>query len=461
MSAAALQVTTNSIPGSRIAVELEIPAERCQSSYDEALSRLSKSIKLPGFRQGKVPKAVVLQQIGVNRIKATALEALLESVWREAITQESIEPLSEPELNGGFEEIFKNFNPKEKLKITLETDIAPSPKLITTEGLEAEAKKETFDKKKVDELIDQSRKQLATLIPVENRKAAKGDIAVVSFTGTYEDGEKIEGGSSDSLDIDLEEGQMIPGFIEGIIGMDINDEKTLKCQFPDDYSQEEARGKKANFKVILKDLKTRELPELDDSFAQQAGEKATLKELREDLEKRLKSDLEQRNKNNRKEALINALVKQLDVEIPKSLIDQEVRILVEQTAQKFAQQGIDVKSMFTPELVKSLMESSKGEAEEVLRKKLALQALAEQEKIEVEGKEIEEKFNNVKEELSGEKNIDFQKVREAITDDILEDKLIQWLEENSKIKEINPDNNEKKSKDSSESKKSKQKHEKS
>ena len=115
MSAAALKVTTNALPGSRIALELEIPAARCKTSYEEALSRLSRSIKLPGFRQGKVPKAVILQQIGITRIKATALEALLETVWREAITQESIEPLCEPELSDGFEELFNNFDPNKIL----------------------------------------------------------------------------------------------------------------------------------------------------------------------------------------------------------------------------------------------------------------------------------------------------------------------------------------------------------
>ena len=114
MSAAALKVQTNNLSGSRIAVTLEIPADRCKSSYEEALSRLSKSIKLPGFRQGKVPQPVILQQIGTARIKATALEALLETAWREAINQESIEPLCEPEINGGFEAVLQNFDASQK-----------------------------------------------------------------------------------------------------------------------------------------------------------------------------------------------------------------------------------------------------------------------------------------------------------------------------------------------------------
>ena len=188
------------------------------------------------------------------------------------------------------------------LKITLEADITPDPKLKATKGLETESEIVNFDPAKVDELIEQSRKQLATLIPVESRSAEKGDIAVVNFKGTYEDGSEIEGGSANAMDIELEEGQMIPGFIEGIFGMNINDEKTLKCQFPKDYPQEQARGKKATFIVTLKDLKTRELPKLDDNFAKQASEASSMDELRQDLEKRLKADATNRRKSNKKES---------------------------------------------------------------------------------------------------------------------------------------------------------------
>tara|TARA_B100000579_G_scaffold27330_1_gene19246 strand:+ start:284 stop:781 length:498 start_codon:yes stop_codon:yes gene_type:complete len=149
------------------------------------------------------------------------------------------------------------------------------------------------------------------------------------------------------------------------------------------------------------------------------------------------------------------LVKELEVELPNSLIEQEVRVIVEQTAQNFAQQGIDVKSMFTPELVKSLMESSKGEAEKKLRQKLALKALAKAEKIEVSESEINSKLKEVEADikLSKEKNIDSDRLKEAITDDILQEKLFVWLEENNSIVEKAP----KKSKDQSEEKSSKKK----
>ena len=112
MSAAKLKVSTSSKPNSRIAVEVEVPADRCKNSYNEALSKLSRSISIPGFRKGKVPKAVVIQQLGVKRIQASALESLLQKIWTETLDQEGIEPLCEPELEDGFETILANFNPE-------------------------------------------------------------------------------------------------------------------------------------------------------------------------------------------------------------------------------------------------------------------------------------------------------------------------------------------------------------
>ncbi len=441
MSAEKLKVQTSSKPNSRIAVEVEVPADRCKNSYNEALNKLSRSISIPGFRKGKVPRAVVIQQLGVKRIQASALESLLQKVWTEAIDQEGIKPLCEPELEDGFETILENFNPEENLKLKLETDIAPVPTLKKSSGLTAEVETLIFDPKKVDELIEQSRNQLATKVPVNDRAAKKGDIALVSFKGTFsDDGSEIEGGSADSIEIELDKGRMIPGFIEGVIGMNINDKKILKCEFPKDYHQEDAQGRKAEFNVTLEDLKIKELPELNDEFAKQASDKDNMNDLRLDLEKRLKEDNDKKQVKNRQNSLLDALVKELVVDLPKSLIDQEVRVIVEQTAQNFAQQGIDVKSMFTPELVKSLMESSRAEAETKLRQKLALDTLAKSEKIEVSESEIKSKLKEIEADikLSNQKNIDRDRLKEAITDDILQEKLFVWLEENNTILEKAP-----------------------
>ena len=439
MSAAALNVTTESRPGSRLAVTVTLPGERTKAGYDDAITKLSRSVNLPGFRKGKVPRTVVVQQIGSLRIKATALENLVDAAWRDAIKQESLEPISQPDLTDGFEGLLENFQPGSDVSFTLEADVAPTPTLKSTKGLKAEFETVAYDASRVDAMIEDSRKQLATVVPVEGRAAEKGDIAVLGFKGTYsDDGSEIDGGSADSMDVDLEHGRMIPGFIEGVIGMKAGETKTVDCQFPDDYPKEDARSRKAAFEIELKDLKTRELPELDDAFAKQASEQETLADLRKDLEQRLKDDAERRQTSNRRDALVAALVEQLEVELPEALIQQESRNLLEQTAAQFAQQGMDVKSLFTPDLVRNLMQNSRPEAEERLRRSFALTALAEAESISVDDKAVDDKVEEVKKDLSADANIDPDRLRQAVMDDLIQDQLMGWLEENSTLTERAP-----------------------
>jgi trigger factor len=431
-----LQVKVSPRPGSRVALELAIPGSRTQASHEAAVQKLSRTIKLPGFRQGKVPRPVLLQQIGPLRIRATALEELVDAAFRDALATENVAAIGRPELSEGFEVVLERFEPGSELSFTLELDVEPTPSLKKTKGLKAEAEAISYDPTRVDELIEQSRKQLATLVPVEGRAAESGDVAVLSFSGVFADtDESISGGSSDALEVELEDGRMIPGFVEGVIGMAVGDTKTVDCQFPESYPQEDAAGRKARFEITLKDLKTREMPALDDAFAQQASDKQTLAELRTDLETRLKEDAERRAKAARHDALLSALVEELEVELPETLIQQEVRDLIEQTAGQIAQQGMDVKKLFTPDLVRSLMDTSRPEAESRLRRSLALKALAATESIEVAAEELETKVKEISRGLSQQGNIDPERLQAVVADDLLQEKLLDWLEANSTITE--------------------------
>ena len=437
MTKEALIVKTTSLPQSRIALELEIPSETCKSCINETINSISRSAKIPGFRLGKIPKQVLIQRIGIAQLHASALEKIIDKSWNEALKIKSIEPLSEPELVDGFESLLKKFSPEKSLKVTLHTDVAPELKLKKSKGLKVEISKSKFDPKSIDEALEKSRNQFATIVPINNRPAKLGDIAVVSFKGKYKDSNKaIDGGSSESMDLELEKNKMIPGFVEGIVGMKIEDTKTLKLKFPDDYSHEDSRGKDAIFEVHLKDLKEKELPELNDDFAKQSGNKESLKELKVDIEKQLKDNFEKTQKDIKIEALMDALSKELDAEIPKSMIDLEVRNNIEQTAQRFAQQGLDVKSTFTPELVKSLAESTRPQAEKNVQRNLALKALSEKENITVEQEEIDTKMKEYGDAISkSSKQIDIQKLTDIVRNDLLKEKLINWLEENSEVKE--------------------------
>ena len=156
---AGLKVSTQPRPNSRLALEVEVPGERSRSSYERALEQLSRSVKLPGFRKGKVPRSVLLQQIGPLRVRATALEELVDSVFRQALEQEKIAGLSQPVLAGGFEAVLERFVPGSDLSFTLELDVEPSPTLKATKGLKAEAEPVAYDPARVNELLEDSRRQ--------------------------------------------------------------------------------------------------------------------------------------------------------------------------------------------------------------------------------------------------------------------------------------------------------------
>ena len=439
----ALTVSTSPRPGSRIAVEVAVPAARCKASYETALEKLSRTSSCPASARARFPGRCCSSRSD----RCGSAPPPLRSWWRPSCRrrsgEEAIEAIGRPELSEGFEQLLERFSPGSELTLTLVMDVEPSPSLKATRGLTAEAETVPFDPARVDELIEEQRKRLATLVPVEDRPAATGDVAVLSFEGVYADTEEaITGGSSETMEVELEADRMIPGFVEGVIGMEVGENRTIECQFPDSYPQEEARGRQARFAITLKELKTHELPALDDSFAQQASDKQTLAELRQDLEQRLQEDAERRTRSNRHDALLTALVEQLEVELPETLVQEEIRALIEQTAGQIAQQGMDVKKLFTPDLVRSLMETSRPEAEQRLRRNLALQALAAAEAIEVAAEEIQEKLREVSRSLSDSDAIDPERLRLAVTDDLLRSKLLEWLEENSTIAEAAAESND-------------------
>jgi trigger factor len=168
-------------------MELAIPGSLSKASYEAAISKLSGSVKLPGFRKGKVPRPVLLQQIGSKRVLATALEDLVETSYRRALEIETLAALGSPELSEGLELVLERFQPGSELTITLELDVEPTPSLKATKGLQAEVEPVVYDPARVDELIEQSRRQLATLVPVEGRSAEAGDVAELSFSGVFGD----------------------------------------------------------------------------------------------------------------------------------------------------------------------------------------------------------------------------------------------------------------------------------
>lgn len=433
-----MKVTQEKLPASQIGLEIEITPEMSQQAYDKTLQEFIRHANIPGFRKGKVPRQVLIQRFGSTRIKANVLEDLIQDSLRKAIEQEQIAAIGNPELRSSFESLIDQFQPGAALTFSAAVDVSPEVKLDQYSGLTMQAEEFQYDSARVDETLEGYRKRSATLVPVEDRAAEQGDVATVDFkgrlTGELAEGEsdEIPGGSAEDFEIELEEGRFIAGFIEGIIGMNLGETKEVEVAFPADYPQEDLAGKPAVFTITVKELKVRELPELDDDFAQEVSEFDTLEALRESLESRFQKEVDQKTQNSKQEALLSELVKHLEVDLPETLIRQEVDYAVTQTAMQFSQQGMDVRKTFTPEIVNMLREQARPEALTRLKRTLLLGEVAKQESITVDEAAVQTKMAELLEAYQ-DQDVDMDRLRSIVEEDLLREKILAWLEENNTI----------------------------
>ncbi|MBD1906411.1 trigger factor [Funiculus sociatus GB2-A5] len=433
-----MKVTQEKLPQSRIGLEIEIPPDQSKNAYEQVVQKLARTVNIPGFRKGKVPRQILLQQLGQTRIKATALEELIQSSLQQALKQEAIEPLGNYQLRSDFDELVGQFKPGEPLTFIAAVDVQPEVSLGDYTGLTVKAEEVPYDPSTVEKFLEERRAELANLIPVEGRPAQMGDVAVVDYSSRLadepegEETESIAGGQAEDAQIELVEGKFLKEFVDGIVGMSSGETKQISVNFPEDYRQDLA-GKTAIFSITLKDLKEKELPALDDDFAQEVSEFETLAELQESLEKRFRDKAEQETKANKEQALVSELLLKVEADLPETMIQQEVETMLRQTIMQMGQMGIDVKSMFTPEMVKQMGARSRPEAIDRLKQSLALEEIAKRESLQAEPEAITARVNELLEQFPDDQNIDRERLHTIVSADLLKEKAISWLEEHGTI----------------------------
>jgi trigger factor len=427
-----MKVTQEVLPNSQVGLEIEIPADLSQKTYDQVLNKMMRTVNIPGFRKGKVPKQVFLQRVGVPQFKAAVLEELVQNAVDKAIAQEEIEAIGNYQLQSSFDELVLAYQPGQPVTIQASVDVPPRVTLSTYKGLTVQAEEIKPDPNLVDETLSRYQNNLATLVPIEDRPAQQGDIAVIDFVGKVQNEsgefEEFQGGSGTDFQVELEEGRFIPGFMEGIIGMALEESKDIEIPFPDDYSQKELAGKPAIFSITLKEVKEKELPDLDDDFAQEISEFETFEELRKSLEDRYAEEAAEKTKTNKNTALVEALVEHLEAEIPNTLIQKEVDFLLTQTIMQLSRQGIDVNKMLTRELIDNMRQRTRPEAIDRLRRTLALGEVAKQEGITVDEGELKAKIDEAMAEVEDPSQIDPDRLRQVLTEELLQEKILAWLE---------------------------------
>jgi trigger factor len=434
-----LKVTQETLPGSQIGLEIEISPERSRQAYEQTVTKFMRSAQIPGFRRGKVPRQVVLQRFGAMQLKAATLEELIEKTFQEAIKQEEIAALGNFQLRSSFDDLLTQFEPGSAIGYSASIDVPPTTALKRYTEFQVTAEEVKYDPTQVDRVIDEQRASRSTLIPVEGRAAVAGDVAVIDFSGQYFLGEDktgpqdIEGGSAEDFQVELSEGQLIPGFIEGIIGMNPEETKELDLQFPEGYFQEDLAGKSAVFSVTLKEIKAKELPELDDDLAKEISEFDTLAELRQFLEERYQKEAQAKTDENIEKKLLDALAQEIETDIPETIIVNESNFLINQLASRFQSQGMDVKRLFSGDTIDSLRGSFREEAIGRIKRTLALAEVAKKESLEVETEAVEQRYQEVFSQIEDKKNIDRNRLREVLEEELLKEKVVAWLKEHSEV----------------------------
>jgi len=437
-----MKVIQEKLPASQIGLQIEIPSEVSKKAYERVVKEFTRSVNVPGFRKGKVPRQILIQQIGSSRLKAAAVEELVENSIKEAVKQENIEALGNIQLRSSFEELVSQFDPAQPLTFSASVDVQPDVVLKQYSGLQVQAEEIKPDPQQVEVALQQYREQMATLVPVEGRAAQMTDVTVVDFKGVLrsddpeQEPEPIPGGEAQGFQLELAEGQFIPGFIDGIIGMNSGDTKEVEATFPETYPQPDVAGRDAIFTITLKELKEKEFPELDDEFAQDAsdGEFQTLAELQASLEAKFNREAEDKTKSNKEQAVLDELLNCVEVDIPQTLIEREVTFMINQTAMQLQNQGIDVRRLFTENMVDRLREQSRPDAIQRIKGTLAMGEVAKQESIQVQPDELSAKVAELLKELEDQKYdqpIDPERMQAVVSEDLLKEKIVDWLIEHS------------------------------
>jgi len=436
-----MKVTQEKLPASQVGLEIEITSEITKQKYEQVIRNLTKTVNIPGFRKGKVPQHILVQRLGTARVKASALEEIIQEGIEQAIKQEAITPIGQPQLRSSFDDLINSYEPGKPLTIAAAVDVIPEINLNKYTGLEAKAEEIKSDPTQVDTVIDEQRQKLATLVPVEGRAAEIGDMAVIDFKGVIAKAEgedpdtepkPIPGGQGTDFQVELQEDKFIPGFISGIVGMNPGETREVSAQFPEPYGNAELSGKAALFTITLKEIKTKELPELDDDFAQEVSEFETLEQLRASLVERYEKEAADKTKDNQQEALLTELVNHVEIDLPSTLIDQEVDAMLSQTAMRLSQQGIDIKKLFTQDMIPQFRERSKPDAIDRLKRSLSLQEVGKRESLEVTAAEVQARVAELMAEYA-DQDLDENRLRGVVEEELLTTKIVDWLLERSSV----------------------------
>jgi trigger factor len=375
--ASAVKTKVTELPESRVRVEAEIPPEEIERSVQKTAAALGRDLRMPGFRKGKVPPAVVIQRIGRQTVIDETVKETLPRWYLDAIDAAGIHPVGDPQLDLG--ELPGHGEP---LTFTIEIGVRPTARLGEYLGVEVGRREPVADEDAVQAELEALRERNGRLETVDE-PAGEGDFIVLDYRGTL-DGEAFAGGEGRDQLIELGSGRLVPGFEEQLQGARAGEERTVTVTFPDEYPAQELRGRSAEFAVTVKEVKRRDLPELDDDFASDAAGFDTLDELRADIADKLREADERRVEGEFREAVVDAVVADATIDVPEALVQARTRELWERMLHSLSHQGLSREAylQMAGKSEDEILAEARPDAERALRREAVLAAVVEAEGIE-------------------------------------------------------------------------------
>jgi trigger factor len=376
--------TVTELPESRVRVEAEVPAAEVSKRVEQAARGLARGMRVPGFRPGKAPAPVVIKRVGREAVLDEAVRESIGGWYTAAIEAANVVPVGEPDLD-----LSALPGEGEPLKFAIEIGVRPPAKLGDYKGLEVPRREADASDEAISEEIDRLRERSAKLETVD-RPAGRGDFVVMDFAGSV-DGTPFAGGEGRDQMVELGSGRLVPGFEEQLEGASAGEDRTVKLTFPEDYQAAELAGQEAEFAVTVKEVKAKDLPELDDELAAEAGFD-TLDELREDIRGRIAEAESSRIEAEFREAALDAAVANATVEVPDTLVEARARELWDQMLHSLSHQGISKEAYLriSGREEDEIVEAGKEDAAQALRREAVLAAIIEAEGIEPSEEELHE-----------------------------------------------------------------------
>ena len=375
-----------------VKLTFKVEAEKFNEAIKKVYKENSKYFQVPGFRKGKAPFAIVEKYYGIDMFYQDAFNDLVPPIYEKALEENNIDAISKPEID------IKNMKKDEDLEFVCTVQTKPEIKLTKYKGVEIPKIEHKTTEEDIEHELKHKQEQNARTVKVEDRATKKGDITVIDFEG-FVDGKAFEGGKAEKYELELGSNSFIPGFEDQLVGMNVNDEKDINVTFPKEYQAKELAGKDATFKIKLHEIKEKNLPKLDDEFAKDVSEFDTLKELKEDIKKRLDKQNENQTKREIEDAVLDAVAAANKFEVPEVMVHNEIHNMISDFEQQLYYNGLKLEQymQMTGMTHDKFEEQYHEQAEKNVKAGLIIDQIIKDEKLAATEKEIDDKVKELAE----------------------------------------------------------------